>query len=328
MHAIAAFEALPVEDHRSLVDVELPMPDHGPDDVLIRVEAVSVNPVDVKMRAAGGSADDPRVLGFDGAGVVEAIGDQVDELEPGDHVWWAGERGRAGANADYQLVDHRIVSRMPRGWSFADAAALPLTGLTALEAFHDHLVLDPDSAGTLLMMGGAGGVGSIAIQLAKAKTLLRVLATATREASAAWAREMGADAVVDHRDLVASTLDAAPDGVDYVFSPFTSGNIGAFAEVLRPFGHLVVIDSPDDDIRPLKRKAISFHWESMFARTDHDVDRSRQREMLAELAHLAETGDVRTTANERIEGFTAANLREAHRRVESSSMIGKVVVHR
>ncbi|WP_062528126.1 zinc-binding alcohol dehydrogenase family protein [Demequina rhizosphaerae] len=329
MHAIAAFAGLPIESHEALVDVELPMPDHGPLDLLIRVEAVSVNPVDVKVRVARSTPDSPRVLGYDGAGVVEAVGSEVAGFAPGDHVWWAGDIGRAGSNAEYQAVDHRIVAHLPSTWTFAEAAALPLTALTAMEAFRDHLRLEPRSEGTLLMVGGAGGVGSAAIQLAKAATGLRVLATASREASAEWVTAMGADAVVDHRNLAAAVLEAAPEGVDHIFSAFTPGNIGAFAEIGRPFSEVVVIDGGFEDIAPLKPKSMSVHWEYMFARALHGTaDLGRQGEYLAEVAHLAERGLVRTTANELLEGFTAANLREAHRRVESSSMIGKVVVHR
>ncbi|WP_062312667.1 zinc-binding alcohol dehydrogenase family protein [Demequina rhizosphaerae] len=329
MHAIAAFAGLPIESHEALVDVELPMPDHGPLDLLIRVEAVSVNPVDVKVRVSRSTPDSPRVLGYDGAGVVEAVGAEVAGFAPGDHVWWAGDIGRAGSNAEYQAVDHRIVAHLPSTWTFAEAAALPLTALTAMEAFRDHLRLEPRSEGTLLMVGGAGGVGSAAIQLAKATTGLSVLATASREASAEWATAMGADAVVDHRNLAAAVLGAAPEGVDHIFSAFTPGNIGAFAEIGRPFSQVVVIDGGFEDIAPLKPKSMSVHWEYMFARALHGTaDLGRQGEYLAEVAHLAERGLVRTTANELLEGFTAANLREAHRRVESSSMIGKVVVHR
>ncbi|MDN4476271.1 zinc-binding alcohol dehydrogenase family protein [Demequina sp. SYSU T00192] len=329
MHAIAAFAGLPIESHEALVDVELPMPDHGPLDLLVRVEAVSVNPVDVKVRVSRSTPDSPRVLGYDGAGVVEAVGAEAPGFAPGDHVWWAGDIGRAGANADYQAVDHRIVAHMPSTWSFAEAAALPLTSLTALEAFRDHLGLDPRSTGTLLMVGGAGGVGSAAIQLAKATTGLRVLATAGREASAEWASEMGADAIVDHRTLEASVREAAPEGVDHIFSAFTPGNIGVYAAVGRPFSRVVAIDGGFEDVTPLKSKSMSLHLEYMFARALHGAaDLGVQGEYLAEVAHLAERGLIRTTANELLEGFTAANMREAHRRVESSSMIGKVVVHR
>ncbi|WP_062465413.1 zinc-binding alcohol dehydrogenase family protein [Demequina soli] len=329
MHAIAAFAGLPIESHEALVDVELPMPDHGPRDLLIRVEAVSVNPVDVKVRVARSTPDHPRVLGYDGAGVVEAVGAEVTGFAPGDEVWWAGDRSRPGSNAEYQAVDHRIVAHKPSPWSFADAAALPLTSLTALESLRDHLRVDPHAAGTLLVVGGAGGVGSIAIQLAKRISALRVVATAGREASAEWATAMGADAVVDHRDLVASVRAAAPDGVHHILSAYTPGNIAAYAEIAVPLAGVVALDGGFEDTAPLKPKSMSLHLESMFARPLFGAaDLGRQGEYLAEVAHLAERGLIRTTANEHLDGFTAANLREAHRRVESQSMIGKVVVHR
>lgn len=217
---------------------------------------------------------------------------------------------------------------MPPGWSFADAAALPLTGLTALEAFEDHLHLGAESEGTMLMVGGAGGVGSVAIQLAKATTLLQVIATASREASAEWVRAMGADAVVDHRDLLEGVRRAAPDGVQHVLSAYSDGNLDTYAQVCAPFGHVVALD-PVTDASALRHRSIALHAEYMFTRpTLGTADLDRHGQMLARLAHLAQTGDVRTTANERIDGFTAASMREAHRRVESRSMIGKVVVHR
>ncbi|WP_062523204.1 zinc-binding alcohol dehydrogenase family protein [Demequina silvatica] len=329
MHAIAAFAGLPIERHEALVDVELPMPDHGPRDLLIRVEAVSVNPVDVKVRVSRSTPDSPRILGYDGAGVVEAVGAEATGFAPGDEVWWAGDISRAGSNAEYQAVDHRIVAHKPSTWTFAEAAALPLTALTALEAFRDHLRLGSHSEGTLLVVGGAGGVGSAAIQLAKATTGLRVIATASREASTEWASDLGADAVVDHRDLEAAVREVAPDGVDHILSAFTPGNIAAFAALGRPFTGVVAIDGGFEDVAPLKSKSMSLHLEYMFARALHDAaDLHVQGEYLAEVAHLAERGLVRTTATEYLEDFTASHLREAHRRVESQSMIGKVVVHR
>ncbi|WP_084040184.1 zinc-binding alcohol dehydrogenase family protein [Demequina sp. NBRC 110053] len=333
MHAIAAFDPLPVDDPASLRDVEVPEPEPGPLDVLIRVEAVSVNPVDVKKRAGGygrgAVGDEPRVLGYDGAGTVVAVGDEVEGLDEGDEVWWAGDAGRQGANADLQAVDHRIVARKPESVSFADAAAMPLAALTAWEGMFDHLRINREDSGTMLVVGGAGGVGSLLTQLAKRLTALRIIATAGREESEAWCLRMGADAVADRHDLVASVEKLAPAGVDSIFSAYTPGNVGTFARLIRPFGAVVSIDGTDESLLPLFAKSASMHWEYMFARSRYDTwDIGEQARILDEVAGLVDRGDIVSTATERIADFSAAGLREAHRLVESQSVIGKVVVHR
>lgn len=227
MRAVASYRGLPVGDPESLVDVELPLPDPGPLDVLVRVLAVSVNPVDVKVRAGLPASEEPRVLGFDAAGVVEAVGEEVTTLQAGDEVWYAGDLNRAYSNAEFQAVDERLVARKPRTFGFTDAAALPLTGITAWETLFDRFALDGRSTGTLLALGGAGGVGSILIQLAKQLTGLRVLASAGRPETAQWVTGLGADAVVDHHDLAATAAAAAPEGVDYLLSPHSASTTSA-----------------------------------------------------------------------------------------------------
>ncbi|WP_084104105.1 zinc-binding alcohol dehydrogenase family protein [Demequina sp. NBRC 110056] len=333
MHAIAAFEPLPIADHDSLRDVEVPDPTPGPLDVLIRVEAVSVNPVDVKKRSGGygrgAVGDEPRILGYDGAGTIVGVGAEVEGLAVGDEVWWAGDAGRQGANADLQAVDHRIVSRKPESASFADAAALPLTALTAWEGMFDHLRISREDTATMLVVGGAGGVGSILTQLAKRLTALRIIATAGRPETEAWCLRMGADAVADHHDLVASVEKLAPAGVDSIFSSYTPGNIGHYAKLIKPFGGIVSIDGTDESLLPLFSKSASMHWEYMFARSRYGTwDIAEQGRILDEVAELVDRGDIVPTATEHIAAFSAAGLREAHRLVESQSMIGKVVVHR
>ena len=333
MHAIAAFEPLPVDDPTALRDVELPDPTPRDTDLLIRVEAVSVNPVDVKKRGGGYGRGDraqgPRVLGYDGSGTVVAVGARTEGFAVGDEVWWAGDATRPGSNADLQAVDHRIVAAKPASLDFADAAALPLTALTAWEGLFDHLRLSREDSGTLLMVGGAGGVGSILTQLATRLTALRVIATASRETSASWCRDMGADAVVDHGDLVTQVRHEAPDGVDYVFSSYTRGNVDSFARLIKPFGHVVSIDGTDESLLPLFALSASVHWEYMFARSRHETwDMGEQGRILEVIADLVDRAVVRTPATERIADFSARGLLEAHRLVESGHVIGKVVVHR
>jgi NADPH:quinone reductase len=330
MQAIGSFDGLPVSDERCLVDVELPVPDLRPHDVLVRVQAVSVNPADVKRRAALTASDTPTVLGYDAAGVVEAIGAEVGTLGVGDEVFYAGDVSRPGSNAELQAVDERIVAERPGMLSFADAAALPLTSLTASEALFDRLGLTRESTGTLLILGAAGGVGSILVQLTKLLTGVTVIGTASRGASRDWVNGLGADAVIDHHDLVNECGRAAPDGIDYVFSPHTAGNIESFAEIMNPFGAIVAIDEPEGlELLPLKTKSIAFHWELMFTRSLFETpDMIEQKHILARVAALVDGGRIRSTVRERIADFSAAGIRRAHELVESGRMTGKVVVHR
>lgn len=327
MHAIATSGSPSATDALSLVDVEVDSPTAGPKDLVIRVEAVSVNPVDFKRRK--GAGDKQRILGYDGAGTVSAVGAEVVGFSPGDEVYWAGAINRPGSNADFQAVDYRIAARKPATASFADAASLPLTALTAMETLEDHLQVGADSTGALLMVGGAGGVGSIMIQLAKHLTNLTVVATASRPESQAWARDMGADHIVGHRDLATSVPAVAPEGVDYVLSSYSEGQIPAFASIVKPFGRVTAIDDGGFDLTPLKPKCISWHWEFMFTRSLYQTpDIATQGRMLSDLAALVDASHIRTTATHYIDDFSAAGLREAHRLMETQSMCGKVVVTR
>ncbi|MFC4033245.1 zinc-binding alcohol dehydrogenase family protein [Streptomyces polygonati] len=330
MRAVASYQGLPIDDGNSLLDVEVPVPDLRPRDVLVRVRAVSVNPADVKIRAGLGRSATPRILGFDAAGVVEAVGPEVTTLAVGDEVWYAGDITRAGSNAELQAVDERIVSRKPARLGFAEAAALPLTTITAWESLFEHFALSETSTGRLLVLGGAGGVGSMAVQLAKELTGVEVLASAGRPESVAWLRDLGADHVVDHRNLEATTRAAAPEGVDYILSPFTRGNIEHYAEILRPFGHITAIDEPEGlELLPLKLKSISWHWEFMFTRSMFGTaDMIEQKRLLERVAALVDDKRIRTTVSTTIGDFTAAGIREAHRLVEGGHVTGKVVVAR
>jgi NADPH2:quinone reductase len=330
MRAIGSFDGLPVDDPNSLIDVDLPVPELRARDVLVRVQAVSVNPVDVKRRAGLRASDTPTILGYDAAGTVDAVGTEVSSLQVGDEVWYAGDITRQGSNAELQAVDERIVARRPNSLSFAEAAALPLTSITAWEALFDRFRLSTESTGTLLVVGGAGGVGSIMIQLAKQLTSMRVLATASRRESREWVTGLGADDVVDRHALVASTRAAAPSGVDLVFSPHSRGNIDAYAELIRPFGEITAIDGPEGlDLLALKSKSIAWHWELMFTRSMFQTpDMIEQKHVLERVAQLVDEQRIRTTVTETIGDFSAAGVRRAHELVESGRMIGKVVVHR
>ncbi|WP_432984456.1 zinc-binding alcohol dehydrogenase family protein [Dactylosporangium sp. CA-233914] len=303
-----------------LEDLELPVPEPGPHDLLVRVEAVSVNPADVKLRAGADPGGKARVLGFDAAGVVEAVGGEVTLFSPGDEVYYAGSIDRPGSNQRLHLVDERIAGRKPASLGFAEAAALPLTTITAWETLFDRFRLGPDSTGTLLVMGAAGGVGSMLIQLARVLTGLTVVGTASRPDSRRWALDLGAHEVVGHDEL--------PDGVDYIFSPFTAGKIEQYARVLRPGGQITAIDEPPGlDLLPLKSKSISFHWELMFTRPLYSTpDLLAQHDLLERTAELVDAGRVRHTATAHLGKIDAEHLRKAHETVENGHMTGKVVL--
>lgn len=328
MTAVGAFAADSIEE--SLRDITVDIPELRPRDVLVRVLAVSVNPADWKVQAGIEPGSDPVILGYDAAGVVEAVGPEVGTLEVGDEVWYAGAMNRPGSYAEFQAVDERIVSRKPSSLSFAEAAALPLTTITAWESLFDRFGLTRESTGDLLVLGAAGGVGSIMIQLAKKLTGVRVIGTASRDESRAWAHQMGADAVIDHRHLREETLRVAPDGVDFLFSPHSAGNIDDFAAVVKPFGHITAIDEPEGlDLVGLKAKSIAWHWELMFTRPVFETpDMIEQQRLLAATAGLVDDGTLRTTVTKTIEDFSAAGLREANRDVKAGRMTGKVVVTR
>ena len=331
MTVIGSYRGLPSTDTQSLVEVELPLPELRPHDILVRVAAVSVNPADVKRRAATPTAETPTVLGFDAAGTVAAVGPEAAGYAVGDEVYYAGDVSRPGSNAEYQAVDSRVVGRKPVSLSWAQAAAVPLTTITAWEALFDKFKLTSDSTGTLLVVAGAGGVGSMLIQLAKKLTKLTVIATASREESRDWAYSLGADAVVDHSgDFAANVLAEVPDGVDYIFSPYSKGNVENYAKVAKTFGEVCAIDGhPDLDLQPLMQKSISWHWEWMFTRSVFQTaDITAQRDLLDRASLMFDAGDLRTTLTSELVGFTAENLRKAHHLVESGRTIGKVVVVR
>jgi zinc-binding alcohol dehydrogenase family protein len=328
-HAVGYRRNLPVSDPESLVDEVVEVPALSPRDLLVEVEAVSVNPVDVKLRASA-ATDALRVLGFDAAGRVRAVGDAVTLFSPGDEVYYAGTIDRPGTDQRLHAVDERIVGHKPRTLSFADAASLPLTAITAWEALFDRLGLGSDSSGSLLVVGATGGVGSVMLQLAEALLpRVRVLATASDAERSAWVRELGAEEVVDHHgDLAAQVLELVPDGVDWVFSAHSEGEVETYARLLRPFGQVVAIDDGARDVSPLKSKSITWHWELMFTRPLHGTpDLVQQHHLLDEVAALVDAGRVRPTTTRVLSPISASTLREAHALVESGRTVGKVVVH-
>ena len=257
------------------------------------------------------------------------MGGDVTLFRPGDDVYYAGSLERSGTYAKYQLVDERIVGHKPKSLSHAEAAALPLTTITAWEALFDKLRLTAEDTGTLLVLGGAGGVGSILIQLAKTLTGVRVIATASREESRTWLQDLGADVVVDHSadDFEQQIMQAAPEGVDYVFTPQSKGRMPLFESVTRPFGQIVAIDDEGDlDFMSLKGKAISWHWEFMFARPRHGWNLIAQHNLLDSVADLVDAGRLRTTLTQTYTPLNAEQLRRAHADVETGHVVGKVVV--
>ena len=318
----------------ALVDTELPEPTPGPRDLLVRIEAVAVNPIDTKLRAAVGAGDPPRQLGWDAAGVVAATGERVGRFRVGDAVMFAGDAGRAGCNAEAVLVDGRLVGPKPALLSWAEAASVPLTGLTAWESLFERLDLDPSGergrGRSLLILGGAGGVGSIAIQLARRAGAV-VIASASRPESAAWVRELGADHVVDHHRPLAPQLAALGFGAVDLIANFsdTDAYWEVMAELIAPLGSIVAIvgNRRPLDLNRLKAKSVTFAWEFMFSRSQFQTaDMGRQGEILDRLAELFEAGELRPTLGRTLSPINAANLAIAHAQLASGSTIGKIAL--
>ncbi|MBZ4336514.1 zinc-binding alcohol dehydrogenase family protein [Corallococcus sp. AS-1-12] len=335
MRAVALTKYLPSDHPEAFADVELPDPTPGPGDLLVRVHAVSVNPVDVKVRAPKDKVEpSPRVLGWDAAGVVEAVGKDVKRFRPGDEVFYAGSIAKPGTDSELHVVDARIVGRKPRGLTFAQAAAMPLTSITAWELLFERLGVPQHKTGTrkdaLLVVGGAGGVGSMAIQLATRLTDLTVIATASRPETVEWCKSLGAHHVVDHRQPLAEQVKAlVPGGVRYVMAlTATEQHFPQLVELMAPFGHMGIIDDPQTplDVTAMKRKSLALHWELMFTRALYDADPLSQQRLLDAVADLVEGGTLRTTMTQDFGPLTAANLRRAHAAVETGRTVGKIVL--
>lgn len=331
MKAIGYQNSLPITESNSLIDIELPQPVATGRDILVKVAAISVNPVDTKVRMRATAEDgDYKVLGWDASGTVEAVGDEVEFFKPGQRVWYAGALDRPGTNAEYHLVDERIVGAMPERISFPAAAAMPLTTITAWEMLFDRLGFDANSTGTLLVIGGAGGVGSMLIQLAKQLTQLTVIATASREATIDWVRSLGADHVINHREPMPAQLKALGiESVDHIASTTHSDkHLPAIIEIIAPQGSLCLIDDPKSfDILPFKLKSVSIHWELMFTRSLFKTkDMIKQRDLLNQVAALVDEGKLETTVAETFGSINAENLKRAHALLESGKSMGKIVL--
>ena len=333
MRAVGYKRSLPIDQAEALIDLEIDKPAPQGRDLLVQVKAVSVNPVDYKVRKrADPQGGEAKILGFDATGVVAAVGPNVTLFKPGDEVWYAGSIVRPGTNSEFHLVDERIVGRKPKSLDFGAAAALPLTSITAWEMLFDRfgIVRGGGEGRSLLIVGGAGGVGSIAIQLARTLTKLTVIATASRPETQDWCRQLGAHHVVDHSKPMAEQLKAIGHRfVDYIFGVTESGqHFDTIADVVAPQGKFGLIDDPKSlDVAKLKGKSASLHWEAMFTRSTFQTpDMDAQHKLLNEVAAMVDKGTIRTTVAENFGKINAANLRRAHAQVESGRTRGKIVL--
>ena len=332
MKAIAYRQhGLPIADPQALLDIELPAPTPGPRDLLVAVKAISVNPVDTKIRA-NAAVTEPRVLGWDAVGVVQAIGAEVDLFKVGDEVYYAGDLTRPGTNSELHLVDERIAALKPQSLDNAHAAALPLTSITAWELLFDRLAI-PEGGGeglSLLIVGAAGGVGSILTQLARQLTKMTVIGTASRPQTQAWVQSLGAHHVIDHSCSIPEELQRIGVGqVSHVISlTHTDSRFAELIEALQPQGHLALIDDPQTlDVVPMKRKSLSLHWELMFTRSMFQTDDMiAQHHLLTRVAALIDSGVLKTTLGEHFGTINATNLQRAHTLLESGKAQGKIVL--
>jgi zinc-binding alcohol dehydrogenase family protein len=331
MKAIGYYQSLPIDQEQALIDLELATPKVSGQDILVAVKAIAVNPVDTKIRRnVQPQGDEPKVLGWDAAGVVIETGPDVTLFKPGDEVWYAGDLTRPGTNSEYHLVDERIAAKKPESLTFQEAAALPLTSLTAWELLFDRLTISPTEKSTLLITGAAGGVGSILVQIARKLTNLTIIGTAARPESVKWILNNGAHHVIDHSKDMKSQLQALNiDEVDYVISLTHSDEHGkALVDVLKPQGKFALIDDPQHlDFKIFKLKSISVHWEMMYTRSMYKTpDMIRQHEILKEVAKLVDSGQIKTTVAECMGVINVANLRKAHALLESGLARGKIVL--
>ena len=335
MKAIGFKTSLPISAEESFIEFETAVPQPSGRDILVKINAISVNPVDYKIRqnsAKDTVLETPKVIGWDATGTVEAVGEAVTFFKPGDAVYYAGDLTRSGSNAEYQLIDERIVGLKPSTLSNAEAAAMPLTALTAWESLYDRIRINEqkDKGKSILIIGGAGGVGSIAIQLAKKISGLKVITTASRAETREWCLATGADLVVDHKNLVEEIRAGGYQEVDFILDFVDlNGYWDAIVELIKPQGHIVSITGSATPValNKLKNKSVTFSWELMYTRSMYQTDdMEEQHHILNKLAELFDNGTLKTTLNTTLRGFTAANLKEAHRLLESGKTIGKVVI--
>ena len=330
MKAISYIDGMDHGFQNPLVDIEKAMPSLKDRDLLVRIKAISVNPVDTKVRRNSVVAGNMRILGWDAVGEVIEVGSGVQHFKVGDQVWYAGDLTRDGSNAEYQAVDERIVSLKPQSLSDAEAAALPLTAITAWEMLFDRFNVDLDKFDNILVIGGAGGVGSIAIQLLKAKTNLRVIATASREETKAWVKSLGADYVIDHTEDLNTQIKALGlDAPRYIFSTNqTETYLPQISKLIAPQGKFGLIDDPKSlDIVEFKSKSVSVHWEFMFTRSMFNTtDIEQQSQLLHQVAELVDNHRIKTTLNQTLGKINAKNLKLAHELIETGRAKGKIVL--
>lgn len=335
MKAIGFKQSLPITDEQSFIEFEIERPVPGGYDLLVKISAISINPVDFKIRknaAMDTILDTPKIIGWDAVGIVESVGDKTSRFKVGDEVFYAGDLTRSGCNAEYQLIDERIVGHKPKKFTIAEAAAIPLTGLTAWESLFDRIKVNTksDKGKTVLMLAGAGGVGSIAIQIAKKVANLTVIATASRPESENWCKELGADFVVNHHDLQGELEKIGHSQVDYILDFVDiNGYWETIAEIIKPQGHIVSITGSSDplNLNLVRTKSVSFSWEFMYTRSMFSADdMDRQHHILNEIADLMDAGTLKTTLTTTLKGFTVENLKKAHQMQESGKTIGKTVI--
>jgi NADPH2:quinone reductase len=334
MKAIGFKTSLSVTEDNSLIEFETEKPVAEGNDILVRIKAISVNPVDYKVRQSSTKdqvLEVPKVIGWDAVGVVEATGSDVSLFEVGDEVFYAGDLTKSGCNVEYQLVDERIVGKKPSKLTNAEAAALPLTALTAWEILFERLrINEKDKGKSILIIGGAGGVGSIAIQIAKKVAGLKVIATASRPETISWCEQQGADFVVDHKNLVEAVRNIGIEQVDFILD-FVDVNQywSAMVELIKPQGRIGSISDPEEpvNLRQLKGKSVSFHWELMFTRAMFQTeDMIEQHHILNKVSKLLDEGTIKSTLKTTLNGFNVEHLKQAHQLLESGKAIGKIVI--
>jgi len=333
MKAVGFTHYLPIQDTNAFLDLEIEKPTPQGRDILVAIKAIAVNPVDTKVRAPKDKVESPaRIIGYDASGVVEAVGPDATLFKPGDAVYYAGDITRSGTNAEFHLVDERIVGHKPKSLSHAEAAALPLTTITAYESFFDRLGIDrngADAGQSILIIGAGGGVGSIGIQLAK-QAGLTVIATASRPETIDWVQKLGADHVISHRDdMVAQMRALGLQHVDHIAIFNDMRHWDAAVELIRPQGGIVSIDDTDlpMPMGGMKMKAASLHWEFMFTRSMHQTpDMIEQHKLLTYVAEQIDAGKIRTTVSEVLSPINAVSMRAAHQAIETGQAMGKIVV--
>ena len=335
MKAIGFRKSLPISEKDSFIEFETATPSPSGFDLLVKVGAVSMNPVDFKVRQSAAKdiiLDEPKIIGYDAVGTVVSVGEKVSLFKEGDEVYYAGDLTRSGSNAAFQLIDERIVGTKPKSLRIQEAAAIPLTGLTAWEAIFDRMKVDPNKAKgkTILILAGAGGVGSIAVQIAKQVAGLTVIATASRDETQNWCKSMGADFVVNHHDLQSELEIIGHKEVDYILDCVDiNGYWETLNDIIKPQGHIVTITGSNAplNLMLLKNKSVSFSWEFMFTRSMYTTDDIiRQHEILNEIADLVDKGILKSTLKTELKGFSVENFKKAHEMQESGKSIGKTVI--